>query len=100
MFEDISKSIKATLYERIGSPLYSTYAIAWCIVNYDVFLLLTASKLDVVKKIKLINYSLHGEWVNTLHTYGVPVIISGFAILLFPWLNQRIYEMQLVNQKR
>ncbi|MCC4859758.1 hypothetical protein [Vibrio splendidus] len=35
MIKEVTNSIKATLYQRVNSPIYGTYIFTWCIYNWE-----------------------------------------------------------------
>lgn len=49
--EDINKSVKAALYERIESPLFVGFSLSWCVVNFEVILVLVSGIDDPQEKI-------------------------------------------------
>ncbi len=104
MFDEISKSIKATLYERVSSPLTGSFIISWIIINWKVVLSIFSS-LPVQSKIEFIE-SLYPTWWNyALYGLVIPLIASTIFILIYPhptkWLYKYWHEkkIELRNEK-
>lgn len=57
MFEDIAKSIKAYLYDRVSSPFLIAFIVAWSIWNYEA-LLIVFSEMATLEKITIIKNSV------------------------------------------
>ena len=58
MIEDISKSIKANMYERATSPLFGAFAISWAIWNYKTILAILSS-MTVKEKVSYIENEIY-----------------------------------------
>ncbi len=86
MLEDIDKSIKATLYDRLTSPLIGSYITAWCVFNYKIFLVIFSS-LNYPEKINELE-NLFSWWGAYLLRYGIPFLWTVFYILWYPYIAQ------------
>ena len=64
MLEEFEKSVKATLYDRLASPLIGSYVTAWCIFNYKIILIIF-SDLQYTQKSEYID-ALFAPWWNYL----------------------------------
>ena len=90
MFEDVSKSIKASLYDRVSSPLFGAFSFSWGAWNYK-FLLLLLSSMDVKNKIEYIEMVLYPSYQELLLTgFAYPLITSVLFILNLPF-SRKIY---------
>lgn len=89
MIEDLEKSMKATLYDRLTSPLIGSYITAWCFCNYKVFLIIF-SELTYREKIIAMDALFCCGWDN-LWRYGVPLGWSAIYILVYPWIAKKVF---------
>ena len=89
MSEEITKSIKATLYERVGNPLLSSFCIAWAIWNYR-FLMLIMSNLNVSEKFSAIDQLYHW-WSWNLYDFNVSISKSFIITFLGPLVSSIAY---------
>ncbi|MEJ0029734.1 MAG: hypothetical protein WDO15_04910 [Bacteroidota bacterium] len=81
MFEDLSKSIKALLYDRATSPFYSTFITSWIVWNWKILYLtfivdptLTGNKIDFIQ-------SHYVDWFVNLWW---PLLTTAFIIIVMP----------------
>jgi len=92
MLKEVTNSFKATLYQRINSPLYGTYFFSWILYNWAIVipLILGDKKFDVrwttFKKSVL---NLEGEFNNL--TVLIPLIISAVILLLHPFFQRYLF---------
>ena len=92
MFEEISNSLKARLYDFTVSPLLVTFVASWLIWNYRFWLLLT-SPLSYQEKILIVKGDLFPCWYDRL--LGGFVYPFGSAILfllLYPLIANPVYK--------
>lgn len=89
MLEDIEKSVKATLYDRLTSPLIGSYIFAWCIYNYKVFLVIF-SELKYAEKINELN-NLFVGW-QFLFSFIMPFVWSLFYIFIYPYIAKFVFK--------
>ena len=100
MLEEFEKSVKATLYDRLASPLIGSYVTAWCIFNYKVILIIF-SDLQYTQKSEYID-ALFAPWWNYPVRYGIPLLWSVFYILFYPWISKKVFRIwqQYIKDKR
>lgn len=92
MFEDITKSIKSSLYDRVSSPLFGAFSISWCIWNYKLLLTLLSS-MDIHGKIEHIETVLYPDYQALLLIgFIYPLVISVLFILAYPIPARFIYK--------
>lgn len=95
MFEEITKSLKATLYDRVSSPFLFSFFFAWAVWNYD-FLLIFFSSMPSDEKIDYISYFLFPTIDSILQKGILFPFFSAFAyILIFPYVEQFFYFLWL-----
>ncbi|EKF9659542.1 hypothetical protein O1C77_003563 [Vibrio cholerae] len=85
MFEDITKSIKANLYDRVSSPLFGAFAISWLLWNFKVVLVVFSS-LTAIEKINYLEGTLVYSDTVDLILRGLlyPVFSSIAFLVLYP----------------
>lgn len=93
MIADVSKTIKVILYERITSPLFGTFVLAWCGWNWRIIVLfLTDSSMAVIKKFQYLDTELYpSSSVSIIHGLLLPVITTLFFIYIYPWFARKVY---------
>ncbi|MBT3014036.1 MAG: hypothetical protein KUF77_15950 [Candidatus Thiodiazotropha sp. (ex Lucina aurantia)] len=91
MLNDLSKSIKASLYERAISPLFGAFVISWLGWNYR-FVMLSFSSLPVKEKFLYIDKFLYPDiWAYLLNGGVYPLGTGILFILLYPWPAKWLY---------
>ena len=100
MIEDFTTTIKAQLYERVSSPLLSSFIISWCGWNYK-FLLVVFSGLSVQEKLVYIDLNIFPD-ISSRVIYGVllPLLTSLLLIFVYPVPAEFIYKHVKINQRR
>ena len=100
MLEDFEKSVKATLYDRLASPLIGSYITAWCVVNYRMILIIFSS-MPYPQKVQHID-ALFVPWWRYLISYGVPALVSALYIFVYPYIAKWVFKkwQQYIKDKR
>ncbi len=100
MFEDMTRSIKASLYERVSSPLFGAFLVSWSLWNYKVILIIFSS-LPVIEKIDHLEgitvYKDTFDFVTCGFVY--PLFSSLLFIFLYPFPAKIIYGYWNRKQK-
>ena len=92
MFEDVTKSIKSSLYDRASSPLFGAFTLSWSIWNYKLVLTLVSS-MDVQSKVKHIETILYPDYQTLLLMgFAYPLIASVLFIFIYPIPAKYIYR--------
>lgn len=92
MLEELSKTVKAQLYERVSSPLLGSFLIAWCGWNYK-FVLVLISSMDAEKKLAYINAVLYPSiYARLLEGFTYPLLTSLLLIFVYPLPARWIYS--------
>lgn len=92
MFDDLIKTIKAQLYDRIASPLFSSYLISWVGWNYK-FLLTLFSGMKVKEKLDFISSVVYPSFhYLLLHGAIYPLITAMLIIFAYPYPAKFTYE--------
>ena len=91
--EDIIKSIKAGLYERVTSPLIGTFIISWCLWNYKFIVILLVSS-DIEKKLGFLKSYMHpyNLWYwDYLYIFFPPLLATALFIFAYPYPAKIVY---------
>ena len=100
MFEEISKSIKAELYERVSSPLFGAFSFSWMLWNWK-FLLVLISGMKAVEKIKYIDGTLYHGWFQPIFfLFLAPLISAAIFIYLYPIPAKYVFRYTKEEQKK
>jgi DNA-binding MarR family transcriptional regulator len=108
--EDILKSIKAYLYERISSPLSGTVIFSWLIWNYRFVMILIADK-EIEQKFHLISNHFSTDYFSFfgfhlyipayfINGFLAPLTITLFYIYAYPFASEYVYEWSLRRQTK
>lgn len=98
MLEELSKTVKAQLYERVSSPLLGSFILAWCGWNYK-FILVLISSMDVDKKIAFINANLYpSTWDRALEAFIYPLATTIILIFVYPWPARWVFSFSRRQQ--
>lgn len=89
---DIIKTIKAQLYDRVFNPLSSTLTISWCLWNWK-FILVVFSNMQVNEKFDYINSVIYPNFETILKfNIGYPLLTTLFVIFIYPYPARFVYE--------
>lgn len=92
MIDELSRSIRAHLYERITNPFLGAVAIAWSVWNYKLILVLLSSE-GALEKIRIIETRLYSEWYEVVLYFLICPLISGMAFLFaYPIPGKLVYR--------
>ena len=97
-WEPISKTLGSVIDERLSSPLISTFAISWSLINYKFFVILFSNN-TVSMTFKLID----GLYPTKLDFYGWAIAAPFAATLVYiywlPKLSLPVFERWRITQK-
>jgi hypothetical protein len=99
--DDLIKSFKAQLYDRVSSPLLSSFLISWAIWNHRLFAVLITSDMKIKEKFAYADNVLYPT-VREVGFRGFLWPLSSALILLFvyPIPGRWVYEYVRKEQKR
>ena len=99
MIDDLSKTIKAQLYERINSPLLGSFLLSWATWNYR-FIVTLFSEMSVEKTFIYIDQTLYPTWLYASWILFIgPAITAAFLIFIYPYPAKFVYEYARNRQK-
>lgn len=93
MFDDVGKTIKAILYDRITSPLFGTFLFSWFGWNWRLIaLFLTDSSTTIAKKFQYLDSELYpNNGVTFIYGLLLPLSTTAFFIYIYPWFAKKVY---------
>ncbi|QWV98658.1 single-stranded DNA-binding protein [Geomonas nitrogeniifigens] len=83
MISELSKSVKATLYDRVASPVSGMFLLSWVVWNWKLCLILFFSDYDVDRKITLIS----ANYLNNYDNFYYPVMSTAVLVFLYPLIS-------------
>lgn len=99
MLEDISKSIRADLYERASSPLLGAFLTSWLVWNWKTVLVIF-SDMKAVEKISHIDAVIYSDfWLFLIFLFLGPLITALLFLYLYPIPAKHVYRHFRVQQK-
>lgn len=99
MLDEITKSIRAELYDRSVSPLMGSFIISWLLWNYK-FVLLFFSELAIDEKFKSFDKLYSGyETEKILFWLIFPSITTIIYLYAYPILAKPVFEYSRKRQK-
>lgn len=91
MFDDLTKEIKAQLYERAKSPLTGAFLLSWCAWNFHPVAIFFSS-LSYDEKVSHWHAYYSGDWDSLLFGFIFPFVTSALFILLYPFPAKWAYH--------
>jgi len=99
MLEDISKSIRADLYERASSPLLGAFFTSWLIWNWKTVLVIF-SGMEVIQKVNHIDTVIYSDlWSSLLFLLAGPLATALLFLYLYPIPAKHVYRHFREQQK-
>lgn len=99
MYEEIIKSARASLNERLASPLMGSFIISWVLWNYK-FLVILFSSSSVIETFELIkDISFPDTSALLLRGIIFPGLTAAAYIFLYPYPAKFVYEFTRNRQK-
>ncbi len=97
--DDLAKSVKAQLYERVSSPLLASFALSWAAWNYR-FILVLVSSMPVTEKIGYIDSRVFPT-IEEISLRGAlyPLLTALALIFLYPIPAKYVYQYWRRQQK-
>jgi len=119
---DLIKSVRFEMFERLSSPLFTTFLISWLLINYKIIFIFFGDsnlvvKLDIldnqfqhgyfcsnlfpdnfclsIETIPIINYFISNSFLDNLI---MPALLTSIFIFLYPKLSTPVYELWRKNR--
>lgn len=90
--DNLLTSLKGVLYERISSPLFGSFAIAWGIFNWKFIALLFLGNEKAIDRLNQINEIKHPFDCKYIDYFLLPLIISLLYIFVYQFISRPIYK--------
>lgn len=99
--DDLVKSFKAVLYDRVTSPLLSSFLFAWAAWNHRLFVVLISSDLKIKDKFEYVDTVLYPTlYEKTFPGFVWPLLSALVLIFVYPWPARKVYEYARKEQQR
>lgn len=99
MLDDLSKTVKAQLYERVNSPLLASFSLSWIVWNYRFILALTAA-MPFAEKITYIDTHIFPTYTQVaLQGTIFPLLSALFIIFIYPIPAKYVYQYWRKQQR-
>lgn len=99
MLDDLFKSLHINISEKWVSPLWGSFAVAWCVINYK-FLVILFTAGSTEKIFDLIPRYAYPEPLSWFKRgIAAPAIASLVYIFIYPYFHQLIYWHTRLRQK-
>ncbi|WP_227716002.1 MULTISPECIES: hypothetical protein, partial [unclassified Marinobacter] len=99
LIDELSKTIRAQLHERVSSPLLATFSIAWLVWNYKFVLILFAS-VSLQEKFQMIDaVAFPSGILILLNGLVYPLAAALVLIFLYPIPAKYVYEYAKKRQR-
>jgi len=97
--ESIKSNFENLFMDRLSSPLIFSFAVSWCITNYQFFLILfTDAKFAY--KVKLFHWYFYSPWYDWLiHSLLWPALAAYIYVYQWPKLNIKVIEHSANTKK-
>jgi hypothetical protein len=90
--DEVLKSFKAQMYDRVSSPLTFSFVLSWCAWNYR-FLLLLIGTSSASEKFAYVDQHLFTAWQDyAFRGFLFPLCSALFYIYLYPTPARKVYE--------
>lgn len=99
MFDELVKSVRMHLSERLTSPLLGAFVVSWAIWNFR-FLLVILSSADIDQKLNLLDSVVFSHYQDVLLRGIVGPIVTALAwIFVYPYPSKYVYEFARKRQR-
>ncbi len=100
MFEEITKSIKAHLYDRTSSPLLGAFLFSWLIWNFK-FIMLIFSSESIDVKYDILESQLYTDHLHYLYYWLItPFITSVIFLYVYPFPAKWVFKFTRKRQQQ
>lgn len=91
MLKEVTNSFKASLYQRINSPLYGTYLCSWMLYNWAVLLPLIFGNKKIDERITDFKTSIILDGVLDYSIIIMPMIFSIIILIAQPFIQRYLF---------
>ena len=99
MLDELLKSAKESLMERLASPLLGSFALSWCLWNYK-FLVVLFSNASVPTTFKLVDsIAFPDTYTLLIRGFLLPALTAAAYIFVYPYPAKFIYGFTRRRQR-
>jgi hypothetical protein len=99
MLEELVKTVRLHLSERLTSPLLGAFVVSWTAWNYR-FFLVVLSGASVHEKFYLIDKVVFpGGWETGLKVFILPLFTALLYLFVYPFPAKKVYEFTRKRQR-
>lgn len=99
MFEEIIKSSKEQVSDRLSSPIVGSFLVSWCLWNYK-FIVILFSDATVLRTFQLIEtIAFPTIWTIFLNGFLFPALTATAYIFVYPYPAKLVYAFTRRRQK-
>lgn len=96
--DSLSKTLGTFFEERLSNPLISSFAIAWSLYNYKVFVILF-SENTVTETFSLIHQRFPDESAVLVHGFVWPAVFAALYLFALPYPTKWVFKWVREKQK-
>jgi hypothetical protein len=99
MIDELVKTVRLHLSERLTSPLMGAYIVSWCLWNYKTILVLLSAE-PVLDKFRILHDVVYPDWQ---HIVGpgllLPLVMCLVYLYLYPYPAKAVYVYTRKRQR-
>jgi predicted nucleic acid-binding Zn-ribbon protein len=88
---DSLKDFFTPIYDRVKSPLYGSFVVSWCIINWKFFYVLFSNRVNYWGAEKSYYLKAYLSCSQTEFTILIPLLVALAYIFLLPWADFKIF---------
>ena len=91
--DDMFQSVKATLYDRVSSPLWGAFLLSWIAWNYRMLIVLFSS-MSPDEKFEYIGNVLYFDWTIYAIYWGLAPLATAIIVIgVIPFFGEKAYRV-------
>lgn len=91
--DDMFQSVKATLYDRVSSPLWGAFSLSWIAWNYRMLIVLFSS-MSPDEKFEYIGNVLYFDWTIYAIYWGIAPLATAIIVIgAIPYFGEKAYRV-------
>jgi hypothetical protein len=99
MIDELVKTIRLHLSERLTSPLLGAFVTSWCVWNYRVLMVLFSGE-PLARKFGFLDNTIYPNvWQSLTFGFALPAITAAAYLFLYPYPSKIVYEFTRKKQR-
>lgn len=88
--DDLIKSIKAALYDRLGNPFFGSFIFSWLVINWQIpyILFIDDDSLSLLERVK----TIENNHISPLTLFITPFLFSLFYVFAYPYFTSLVLK--------